>query len=122
MDLKRKKMNRNRRRRRIRKKVFGTPERPRLSVYRSLKNVQAQLVDDLSGRSLLGVSSLSPEIREAAADAEGKREMSREAGRRLAVLAKARGITKVVFDRNGYLFHGRVRALAEGAREGGLEF
>ena len=122
MDLKRKKMNRNRRRRRIRKKVFGTPERPRLSVYRSLKNVQAQLVDDLSGRSLLGVSSLSLEIREAAVDAEGKREMSREVGRRLAVLAKARGITKVVFDRNGYLFHGRVRALAEGAREGGLEF
>jgi len=122
MDRKHKEANRIRRRRRIRKKVSGTPDRPRLSVYRSLKNVQAQLVDDMSGRSLLGVSSLSPEIREVAARTDGKCEVSREVGRRLAALAKERGIVKVVFDRNGCLFHGRVKALAEGAREGGLEF
>ena len=122
MDRKQREANRIRRRRRIRKKVSGTPDRPRLSVYRSLKNVQAQLIDDMSGRSLLGVSSLSPEIREMAASTDGKCELSKEVGRKLAAQAKERGIVKVVFDRNGYLFHGRIKALAEGAREGGLEF
>lgn len=107
---------RRRRHRRVRKRVTGTPDRPRLVVHRSLKNIEAQLVDDLAGRTLLGVNSGS-------LDVEGdKTAQARETGRRIAALAKERGVTKVVFDRGGYLYHGRVRALAEGAREGGLEF
>lgn len=104
------------RHRRVRRRITGTPERPRLVVHRSLKNVSAQLVDDLSATTILGVSSLGLEL-------EGsKTDQARETGREIARRAKDKGITRVVFDRGGYLYHGRVQALAEGAREGGLEF
>jgi large subunit ribosomal protein L18 len=107
---------RSRRHRRVRKRVSGTLERPRLVVHRSLKNIHAQIVDDAAGRSLCGVSSL-------ALDLDGsKMERARETGRRIAAVAKENGIRRVVFDRGGYLYHGRVKALAEGAREAGLEF
>jgi len=107
---------RARRHRRVRKRVMGTAERPRLVVHRSLKNIQAQIVDDLAGRTLCGVSSEALEL-------EGpKMERSKETGKRIAELAKKQGISRVVFDRGGYLYHGRVKALADGAREAGLEF
>lgn len=115
---------RERRHKRVRKKVFGTPHRPRLVVYRSLRNIEGQLVDDLSGRTLTGVSTLAPELRERVEELDGlsKTEQSREAGRLLAEKARDEGIEKVVFDRGGYKYHGRVKAFADGAREGGLEF
>ena len=112
---------RYRRHRRVRKKVVGTAERPRLVVYRSLKHMQGELVDDIGGRVFLGASTLSPELKELRGKAT-KTELSRAAGKLLAERAKAAGITRVVFDRGGYLYHGRVAAFAEGAREGGLEF
>jgi len=87
-----------------------------------MKNIYAQLVDDTAGRVLMGVSSLSPEIREQVRATKGKKEVAKIVGRFLAQKAKSRGIRRVVFDRGGYLYHGRVQALAEGAREGGLEF
>jgi large subunit ribosomal protein L18 len=100
---------------RVRKKVSGTPERPRLVVYRSLKHIYAQLVDDAAQRTLMTVSSQSI--------GEGKKsEKSLEVGKQLAAKAKDAGITRVVFDRAGYQYHGRVKAVADGAREGGLEF
>jgi large subunit ribosomal protein L18 len=100
---------------RVRKKVTGTPERPRLVVYRSLKHIYAQLVDDAAQRTLMTVSSQ--------AIAEGKKsEKSAEVGKQIAAKAKEAGITRVVFDRAGYQYHGRVKAVADGAREGGLEF
>ncbi|MCS6894737.1 MAG: 50S ribosomal protein L18 [Bacteroidia bacterium] len=105
--------------RRIRKKVFGTPERPRLSVFRSNKYIYAQLIDDTKGRTLVSASSREPEVQSAGAR---PLERSRIVGQKLAERAKAAGIQKVVFDRNGYQYHGNVRALAEGAREGGLIF
>jgi large subunit ribosomal protein L18 len=114
--------NLRRRHLRIRKRVVGTTERPRLSVNRSLKHIRAQLIDDVSGRAILGVSSLSPDLREQLATLRGKSEKGRVVGRFLAQKACAMGILRVVFDRGGYLYHGRVRALAEGAREGGLQF
>lgn len=99
---------------RVRKKVVGTPERPRLVVHRSLKHISAQLVDDSGQRTLLTVTDRG---------LEGKKtEKSREVGKRLAVRAKEAGVKKVVFDRAGYRYHGRVQAVADGAREGGLEF
>ena len=106
---------RYRRHLRVRKKVTGTAERPRLVIYRSLKHITAQLVDDIAGRTLMTVSSTDL--------SEGKKtEKSKEVGKRLATRAKETGITKVVFDRAGYKYHGRVKAVADGAREGGLEF
>jgi large subunit ribosomal protein L18 len=112
------------RHRRVRRKVIGSAERPRLSVSRSLKNVEAQLVDDVAGRSLLGVSSLAKEVREqvAGAGVSGKCAQGRAVGRLLAEKALQSGIQKVVFDRGGHRYHGRIKALAEGAREGGLQF
>ena len=107
---------------RIRKKISGTTERPRMAVSRSHKHIQAQLVDDSTGRSLLGLSSNSKDVREMLADLSGKCDKGREVGKLLAAKAIEAGITQVVFDRGGYLYHGRVRALAEGAREGGLKF
>ncbi len=107
---------RARRHRRVRKQVNGTQERPRLVVHRSLKNIHAQIVDDARGRTLCGVSSQT-------LDLDGpKVDRARETGKRIAEIAKKQGISRVVFDRGGYLYHGRVKALAEGAREGGLEF
>ena len=113
---------RKRRRRHIRKKISGSADRPRLCVYRGLRNIYAQLVDDTSGISIVGASSLSKEIVSAKGAQKGKCELSRAVGRLLAGRARAKHVEKVVFDRSGYLYHGRVKALAEGAREGGLRF
>ncbi|MBA4158105.1 MAG: 50S ribosomal protein L18 [Gemmatimonadetes bacterium] len=108
---------------RVRKKVNGTPDRPRLVVYRSLTQMEGQLVDDTRSATLFGLSTLAPELRERRSG-EGltKTEISRQAGKLLAERAREKGITRVVFDRGGYIYHGRVKAFAEGAREGGLEF
>ena len=115
-----KRARRQRRRHRIRKLVTGTPERPRLVVHRSLRNIEAQIVDDTAGHSLVGLSTLSKELRGNQFDnrvAQGK-----EIGKQLAEKAKEKGIDKVVFDRSGFLYHGIIKAVAEGAREGGLQF
>ena len=112
-----------RRHRRVRKRVEGTEERPRLVVHRSHKNMQGQLVDDRAGHVLLGVSTLDPELRKHRSDADtSKTVLGREAGKLLAARAREAGVETVVFDRGGYLYHGRVAAFAEGAREGGLKF
>jgi large subunit ribosomal protein L18 len=110
---------RARRHLRVRKKVAGTPERPRLAVFRSLKHIYAQLVDDSRGVCLLGISDVSEGV---AVDGAGKVGKAKGMGKALAAKAKAAGFTKVVFDRAGYRYHGRVKAVADGAREGGLEF
>jgi large subunit ribosomal protein L18 len=106
---------RYRRHLRVRKKVAGTADRPRLVIFRSLKHITAQIVDDTSGRTLMTVSSTD-------LTSGKKTEKSAEVGKRIAARAKDAGITKVVFDRAGYKYHGRVKAVADGAREGGLEF
>jgi large subunit ribosomal protein L18 len=106
---------------RIRKKIDGTAARPRLSVRRSLSHIYAQIIDDVSGKSLLNLSSLSPEVK-SAAEGKTKTEISKELGKLVAQKAIAAGIKNVVFDRGGYLFHGRVKAVADAAREAGLEF
>ena len=108
---------RERRRRRIRGKVAGTAERPRISVFRSNAGISAQLVDDSAGRTLAAASWLNLEKFKGT-----KTEQAAEVGKRLAANAKQAGIESAVFDRGGYLFHGRVKALADGAREGGLKF
>lgn len=110
---------RYRRHLRVRKKVTGTAERPRLVVFRSLKHVYAQLVDDDRGTVLMGVSDRTQGI---AIDGGGKVAKAKATGKLLAERAKAAGVSRVVFDRAGYRYHGRVKAVAEGAREGGLEF
>lgn len=111
---------RRRRHLRIRRKIVGTHEKPRLCVYRSLNHLYAQLIDDLTGHSLVSISTLSPEVKEKGAS--GKNAASaRILGNVLAAKAASKGIEKAVFDRGGYLFHGRVKALAEGAREKGLK-
>jgi large subunit ribosomal protein L18 len=112
-----KREHRLRRRRRVRARVVGSAERPRLSVYRSNRGVFAQLVDDRAGNTLAAVNWTEPELRKLSAADQAKR-----AGELLAERAKAAGIETCVFDRGGYKYHGRVRALAEGAREGGLRF
>jgi large subunit ribosomal protein L18 len=117
-----KKIHREKRRRRVRGKVFGTPERPRLSVYRSLKHIYAQIIDDTKGHTLVAVSSLSKDLKDELKNAKTKTDVSRIVGLFLAKKALENNIKKVVFDRNGYKYHGRIKALAEAAREGGLEF
>ncbi|CAN5130394.1 MAG: 50S ribosomal protein L18 [Gemmatimonadetes bacterium] len=112
-----------RRHQRVRKKVNGTTERPRLVVYRSLNHLEGQIVDDTRGVTLLGLSTNAAAVRERAGEEDSsKSAMSRAAGKVLAERAREAGVTQVVFDRGGYLYHGRVKAFAEGAREGGLEF
>jgi large subunit ribosomal protein L18 len=117
-----------RRKKRVRKKIFSYPERPRVSVFRSHKHVYAQVINDVEGHTLVALSSLSPEVRTKVEELKGKGEIkgkvdvARLVGRMLAEKTKEKGITKVVFDRGGYKYHGRVKALAEGLREGGLEF
>jgi large subunit ribosomal protein L18 len=112
-----------RRHRRVRKKVMGTPERLRLVVHRSHKHMQGHLVNDITGQVLLGVSTLTSELAEVRADKDtNKSALCEAAGKLLAERARAAGVSKVVFDRGGYLYHGRVAAFARGAREGGLEF
>ncbi len=104
--------------RRVRGKISGSAELPRLSVYKSNKEIYAQLIDDKSGKTLAAASS-----REKGVDAKGtKSEVSANVGKAIAEKAKAAGIEQVVFDRNGFVYHGRVKALADGAREGGLQF
>ncbi len=107
---------------RIRKKVFGTAERPRLVVFRSAKNIYAQIVDDLHNRTLTSVSTLSPDLKEKTAKAKGKITAAQLVGKRIAEKAKELNIKNVVFDRGGYMYHGRVKAVADAAREGGLHF
>jgi len=102
----------------IRKRVSGSTERPRLSVYRSNKGIYAQIIDDVTGKTVASASSLSKDF----AAAGSKSEQSVAVGKLVAQKALAAGITTVVFDRNGYLYHGRVKSLADGAREGGLNF
>ena len=109
------------RKKRIRKKISGSSERPRPSVLRSSKHIYAQLIDDDNGVTLLAVSTLRPEVRQQE-KVKGKIEDAKRVGKMIADGAKAKGITEVVFDRNGFLYHGRVRALATAAREAGLEF
>jgi large subunit ribosomal protein L18 len=110
---------RYRRHLRVRKKIQGTAEQPRLVIFRSLKHISAQLVDDDKGVTLLGVNDGSEGIQ---VDGAGKVAKGKATGKLLAEKAKAAGFTKVVFDRAGYRYHGRVQAVADGAREGGLEF
>jgi len=112
---------RERRRVRVRRRVRGTGERPRLSVFRSGKHMYAQIITDAAGKTLIAVSTLTPELKTqlpktATVDA------AKEVGKLVARRCQEKGITRVVFDRNGFLYHGRVRAVAEGAREGGLQF
>jgi large subunit ribosomal protein L18 len=103
----------------IRKKVSGTTERPRLSIYRSLNNIYAQVIDDSSGKTLAAASTLSPELK----DAKGKKsELAKQVGTLVAKKCLEAKIELVVFDRNGFNYHGRVAAVADGAREGGLKF
>ncbi len=103
---------------RVRGKISGTPERPRLSVSRSNANIYAQIIDDVNGVTLVAASTLDKDFEGTASN----KEAARKVGTVLAERAKAKGIDTVVFDRSGYLYHGRVAELAEGAREGGLEF
>ena len=112
---------RQRRHLRVRRKVFGTQERPRLCVRRSLRHVYTQVVDDATGRTLAAASTMSPSIREACA-AANKKAAATLVGKELARVAKEAGISRIAFDRGGNKYHGRIRALAEGAREGGLQF
>ena len=107
---------------RIRKKVIGSAERPRLVVFRSLNNIYAHLIDDIGNKTLLTISSISKDAEAEFKDKEKKTSKSKMVGKLLAKKAKEININKVVFDRNGYLYHGRVKSLADGAREGGLEF
>ncbi|GIW12463.1 MAG: 50S ribosomal protein L18 [Chloroflexi bacterium] len=110
-----------RRHRRVRKKVSGTPARPRLAVYRSLVHIYAQVIDDTVGHTLTAASTLDPELREQLAG-KSKTERAQLVGRLVAERARRLGIERVVFDRGGYLYHGRVKALAEAARQAGLVF
>lgn len=117
-------VQRMRRHKRIRKKVWGTLERPRLVVFRSLRNIEGQLVDDEQSRTLLGLCTLDGMLRDFQPEAGKSRRVgvARAAGKLLAQRAREKGIEAVVFDRSGYKYHGRVKAFAEGAREGGLKF
>ena len=107
---------------RVRKKISGTAERPRISVYRSLNHLYAQLIDDDTGTSIVAVSAKSKVLADKIADIKGKVGKAKVVGEELARMAKEKNINTAVFDRGGYRYHGRVKAIAEGAREGGLKF
>jgi large subunit ribosomal protein L18 len=113
--------SRLKRKKRIRKKLSGSPERPRLTVFRSDKHIYAQIIDDTLGTTLATASTLSPEYRQLD-PLKGKIEAAKRVGELIARKAKDKGIAKVVFDRNGYIYHGRVEALADAARQAGLDF
>jgi large subunit ribosomal protein L18 len=113
---------RERRHKRARQKIQGTTERPRVAVFRSLSHIYAQVIDDTTNKALFAVSDLTTEVREQIKSGTRKAERSAIVGKILAEKALAKGITKVVFDRGGYQYHGRVKALAEAARKAGLEF
>lgn len=117
-----KKIRRRRRKLRVRKKIFGTAERPRLTVYRSLKHIYCQIINDEIGHTIAACSTLDKEVRSQIKAGMKKVEQARVVGEVLARKAQSLGLVNVAFDRNGYLYHGRVKALAEGAREGGLKF
>jgi large subunit ribosomal protein L18 len=117
MSVKTRPAKRLRRRRRVRAKVVGTPERPRLAVFRSNRGIQAQLIDDTKGQTLAAVNWIEKDLRGLSA-----MDQAKKAGELIAQRAKKAGVESVVFDRGGYQYHGRVQALAEGAREGGLAF
>jgi len=119
--IKKKIQQRQRRKGRVRKRVIGTPERPRLSVFRSHNNIYAQIIDDSVGRTLVAASSLEKPARQQLPNG-GNKAAAQVVGQVLAEKAIKAGIKKVVFDRNGYPFHGRIKELAEAARKGGLEF
>ena len=122
MDKSKRKQNSHlRRKRRVRRKISGTTQRPRLSVNRSLKHIYAQIIDDENGKTLAHASSLSPEVRDNATEG-GKIQVAKDVGQLIAQKAKEQQIEGVVFDRSGNLYHGRIKALAEAAREGGLKF
>ena len=111
-------VGRARRKRRIRSRVEGTADRPRLSVFRSARHIYAQVIDDLQGKTLAAASTKTKDF----GGSGSKSEIAKSVGEAIAKACKAQGVEKIVFDRNGYLYHGRVRALAEGAREAGLQF
>ncbi len=120
--IKRKSGTRERSKTKIRKKIFGTAQRPRMTVYRSLNHSYVQLIDDATGTTLLSVSTRTDEVSPKLTDLKGKASKGKVVGKLVAEKAAEKNITSVVFDRNGYRYHGRVRAIAEGAREGGLKF
>jgi large subunit ribosomal protein L18 len=124
MQIKTKDDRRQRIKYRIRKKMRGTSERPRLSVFRSVSHMYVQVIDDLAGTTVASASSLEPAVASQMTDAAraGNRQGAEVVGRTIAERLKEKGITRVVFDRNGFLYHGRVRAVAEAARSAGLEF
>ena len=124
MRIKTKKDRRERIRLRQRKRLFGTPERPRLAVFRSVSNIHAQVIDDLAGRTLVAASTVEPAVktRFSGTARAGNRAGAQVLGQVIAERVKAKGISQVVFDRGGVLYHGRVRAMAEAAREAGLKF
>jgi large subunit ribosomal protein L18 len=122
MAIRSKAEGRIRRKKRIKKRIRGTPERPRLSVFRSSSHIYAQLIDDQSGRTLVDASSVCKEIRSHLTGRGGNKEGAGAVGEVLAKRAIEKGIKRVVFDRNGFLYHGRIKTLAEAARQHGLEF
>ena len=124
MRIKTKEDRRDRIKHRIRKRVAGKEERPRLTVFRSVAHMYVQVVDDMSGRTIAAASTVEPAVKGAlATEARGGNiEGAKAIGRTIAERLKAQGVTRVVFDRNGFLYHGRVKAVAEAAREAGLEF
>jgi large subunit ribosomal protein L18 len=122
MDSNKRAEARQRRQKRVRKGVRGTSEKPRLCVFRSSKNIYAQIIDDQKGITLAAASSLSKNLKDTLGNKGGCKEGASTIGKVIAELARAKGISKVVFDRNGFLYHGRVKALSEGARDGGLDF
>jgi large subunit ribosomal protein L18 len=120
--IKKKKNSRLRSKIKIRSKISGIKEKPRLTIYRSLNNIFAQLIDDSEGKTLVSASSLSKELTEELKSTKGKTTKSKMVGKLVAKKALEKNISQVVFDRNGYRYHGRVKAIADGAREGGLKF
>jgi large subunit ribosomal protein L18 len=113
---------RKRRHVRVRAKVSGSPQRPRLNVFRSSAHMYAQVIDDLAGHTLVAASDMDEDVRKLIGDKATKTERAKAVGSVIAERARAAGVSSVVFDRGGFLYHGRIKAVAEGAREGGLEF
>jgi large subunit ribosomal protein L18 len=109
------------RQRRVRRKLKGSPERPRLCVYKSGRHIYAQVIDDIGGKTLVAASTLSPELKAKIKSAEDK-DAAKEVGKLVAEKSRAAGVSRVVFDRNGFLYHGKIKTLADAAREQGLEF
>jgi len=120
--IKDRKTLRNRRHKRIRRKIYGTADVPRLCVFKSSRHIYAQIIDDTAGKTMFAASSLTPEIREDVGKKDSKTERAKAVGEYLGRVSMAGGLKKVVFDRGGYPFHGRVKFLADGLKEKGLEF